>query len=527
MTREIVFKQRYRSRNLRCTPTLNKKHLIYIATRPGAIHNKNCGFSLFGRLNSECRCEDICDFENAKKQIYDVSKRRTLYRAILSLPHQVALDKGFYKREKWQKLIADKFASLAKNMDIEEKDFRYMAAFHYSKGHPHIHLMYWDDSNRVRQEFIQHDKFEIIAEKIRSDFSREIFREEIRSKQSEQKENRDLIKTELLSLFKELNAEDPIAVNRISKSDYAVVSNRFNELVKVMPSMPSFRYAYLDRKSKQAMQNLLDTVLVIPQFSAKLQQYMESTEEISKLYGNGKEKTDYQVEKSKREIYSALGNVALKFIKENDIRYCPHEDDVRCDFISMQEKLKQAVQGSIKPSDLYKNALSAFPAVRTPMKVFADEKFRNTVFQIVKEVLKADEIRLAVREYISDSVKYSVFSDEMKEITEEVLRCGDIELKEFADKIERQQYMDIFRETYRHILSQLYNDAGYERQYFFDCAQNLLIELFGSLSQSTNHAKASLSFYRARRGKEELSKDARKDFYAENNQSDNDWTQEI
>ena len=55
----VVFKQRYKSVNIKSTPTLNRKHLNYIATRKGAIHNPGCAFGLWGRLPGMAASENI------------------------------------------------------------------------------------------------------------------------------------------------------------------------------------------------------------------------------------------------------------------------------------------------------------------------------------------------------------------------------------------------------------------------------------------------------------------------------------
>lgn len=164
----IVFKQRYKSVNLKSTPTLNRKHLVYIATRKGAIHNQGCGFGLWGRLPNGKDSENINSLKLAKQVVTDASKTHTIYRAILSVDDQTAKQYGLYKRQTWQSLVDRNISVLAQQMNMERADFCWMASMHYTKGHPHVHIMYWDNSNKVRQEFIPNERFEIIAEKVRS-----------------------------------------------------------------------------------------------------------------------------------------------------------------------------------------------------------------------------------------------------------------------------------------------------------------------------------------------------------------------
>lgn len=122
----IVFKQRYKSMNLKSsTKVLNKKHLIYIATRKGAIYNYGCNYGLFGRIGEMEEAGDIEYFDTAQKIIFNVSERATVYRAVLTLNHEQALAKGYYARQRWEELLTQKINILAKEMGIAEEDFRW------------------------------------------------------------------------------------------------------------------------------------------------------------------------------------------------------------------------------------------------------------------------------------------------------------------------------------------------------------------------------------------------------------------
>ena len=90
----VVLKQSYKSLNRKNTPMLNGKHLIYISTRPGTVYNQECGFGLFGKLPNSVGMTSINNLGHAKKMINDISKRRTVYRAIISLDDKTAKDKG-------------------------------------------------------------------------------------------------------------------------------------------------------------------------------------------------------------------------------------------------------------------------------------------------------------------------------------------------------------------------------------------------------------------------------------------------
>ena len=118
---------------------------------------------------------DINNLNQAKSQIYEASKEHTVYRAVVSLDEDTALSKGYAGREEWQALMCKHVNTIAKQNDIELKDFRWFAAYHHEQGHPHAHIVFWDDSDKVRNEYMGDKRFEIATEKIRASFNNEIF----------------------------------------------------------------------------------------------------------------------------------------------------------------------------------------------------------------------------------------------------------------------------------------------------------------------------------------------------------------
>jgi hypothetical protein len=151
-TLSVVYKQRYNPKANPNTPVRNASHLVYIACRKGVVPNPECGFGLWGRMEKEGKPGNIDNLRKATEEMRELSKKHTVYRVILSLKEETALAKGLVGREEWQRLITSNVAAIAKENDIASEDFRWCAAYHQEKGHPHTHLMFWDSSDRVRSE---------------------------------------------------------------------------------------------------------------------------------------------------------------------------------------------------------------------------------------------------------------------------------------------------------------------------------------------------------------------------------------
>ena len=99
------------------------RHLQYIATRPGTIFNKGCGFGLWGQLPGDDAIRIQSDLNLAKHVVREASADHTLYRAILSVGKEDAERFGLYHRERWEQLINDRIDVIAKEMDIKPQNF--------------------------------------------------------------------------------------------------------------------------------------------------------------------------------------------------------------------------------------------------------------------------------------------------------------------------------------------------------------------------------------------------------------------
>lgn len=289
----VVFKQRYKPVNVKSTPTLNRKHLVYIATRKGAIHNPGCAFGLWGRLPGMLDSENINSLTTAKRIITEASKSHTIYRAILSVDNDTAKEHGLYERGMWQTLVNRKISVIAEQMGIERMDFRWVASMHYVKGHPHVHIMYWDNSAKVRQEFVSKERFEIIAEKVRAAFGYEIYREEIQVLQQEKRGTVSQARLELQSLCKEANLAEALNLDHVSNAKLDELQKSFLALASDLPRKGALKYAYLPGPYKEKLDAFLDEIMKITDFHRLENKYLKLTDDISALYGNGTEKKAY------------------------------------------------------------------------------------------------------------------------------------------------------------------------------------------------------------------------------------------
>ena len=105
-------------------------YMKYIATRPRAERLGDHG--LFGD-------EDGVDLEQAMRELDQYTGN--VWTHIISLKREDAVRLGYDSAESWRKLLLAHQTELAQAMKISPQNFRWRAAFHDEKHHPHIHMM--------------------------------------------------------------------------------------------------------------------------------------------------------------------------------------------------------------------------------------------------------------------------------------------------------------------------------------------------------------------------------------------------
>lgn len=467
MSRGVVFKQRYKSRNLASTATLNRKHLVYIATRPGAVHNPGCAFGLWGRLPGVLIPENIDDLRLAKKAVTQASKEHTLYRAVISVDRDTAKGHDLYNRKTWEGLINAKIDIIAKEMGIRPGDFCWVASMHYEKSHPHVHIMYWDSSDAIHQEHIPKERFEIMAERVRSAFGREIYHEDIIELRKAEREDKSELRLELKALLREANLAEALDLSHVSIPARDQLTAMLVELAATAPIKGRLAYGFLSADYKAKVDAFVDEVLKISDFQKVVKRYGAAAREISSLNGNGEEKTAYEVKKALEELRRNLGNEVMDCIKE-----CRRELalDVPTDRTELQAVLQGTAENLLRAKPEYGALLEQMPKLRTPTRaLLQDEDFTKQLHKLAWEV--CSDMRISARLH------------------------GYVDAQGIKDKEERKVLLaDIQKEAHRGvaglILENLRQDAGYSRQAQADIVTNLLIRLLGDASRSAGQQQA-------------------------------------
>ena len=131
-----------------------KTYADYIATRPRSQ-------GLFSDEGAEINLRQLSRELN--------SYQGNLWTVILSLSREDAERLGFDTATRWRDFLRSERSEIAEQFHIPQGDFRWYAAFHNEKHHPHVHLMVWSEDEK--EGYLS----ERGIKKLRSSFAKSIF----------------------------------------------------------------------------------------------------------------------------------------------------------------------------------------------------------------------------------------------------------------------------------------------------------------------------------------------------------------
>lgn len=496
----IIFKQNYKARDSPGVAGLNVRHLQYIATRPGAVYNRGCGFGLWGQLpgNDAIRIQN--DLTLTKRVVREASKDHTLYRAIISVGKKDAEEHGLYRRERWERLVNDHIGVIAKEMDIKPENFCWCASMHRSKGHPHVHILYWDNSNQPRDEAIPKHLFNEKAERIRAEFAGDIFREQILDAQQEQRQQSRSLRTALQAMCQEANPEKALDLPKLYKSELLDgLSQRMASLIQHLPTKGSLRYAYLPAGYKEMVNSFIDDCLKQPELAKEAHRYDALTQKISRLYANGETGTAENLETARKKLYKELGNEVMDALR--GIR-AEIAGDAPEDRRTARMLIHEAVNNVAPSLYSYRYLLALMPTERIPTSCMERQipGFHDQMNKVLNDVISDARVRLRLQKY---ALKTAGIDLEQKpnipkreagtqaEASKHILNGKELSEQEWA------AYQDIYEEAKRdlrmEIRDKLRQDAGWTDEAMRTGTAMAMCSMMCVISRLANQRKAMVS----------------------------------
>ncbi|MBE6830877.1 MAG: hypothetical protein E7519_11790 [Ruminococcaceae bacterium] len=302
----LVYKQRFKNPNYKSTASKNYAHVRYIATRPRVAKNEGLNHGLFGKLIPGPITE-FQDWRDVARLVYANSKKHiTMYRSVISFDEQTAAELNLTDQKAWQRYIENHIMTIAEKNNIRRENLQWACALHQEKNHPHIHVVFWDTSSRVRNPFTPPS----VPNAIRKQLIKDTFADKIRAFG----EQKNKSAAGLRSISNELVDEFEQHLRRLDKSRYKQFREDYDEdnelsgsfdfddtmlnetadrvfrIKAALPPTGRIAYQLLPPNVKAAVDELVAYLLKgTPALQKQKEDYIESKMKMALLYGGSDE----------------------------------------------------------------------------------------------------------------------------------------------------------------------------------------------------------------------------------------------
>ena len=255
----------------------------YIATREGvelleAPHPSHEGSGYLEYMAQRPRSHGLFSADgpaDLEKTVEEISGHDgPVWTFIWSLRREDAARLGYETSESWRKLLLAHQTELAQAMKISPGNFRWRAAFHDEKHHPHVHVMVW--SVDPRQGFLTEQGIE----KMRSRLSNEIFRDELLSlyqkKDLSYQQVQDAAAEAMGQLIREMET---------GLCHSPTIETQLETLAGMLESVNGKKvYGYLPKPVKAQVDAVVDELSKVPEVAECYEQWNRLRDELERYY---------------------------------------------------------------------------------------------------------------------------------------------------------------------------------------------------------------------------------------------------
>ena len=309
-------------------PTAGGGYLEYIAERP--------------RSHGLFSADGTADLEQTMKEIN--AHAGPVWTFIYSLKREDAARLGYENGESWRRLLLAHQTELAAAMKIPPSSFRWCAAFHDEKHHPHIHVMAW--SNDPKQGYLT----ERGIEQMRSQLSNDIFQDELLSIYQEKdlsyQQVRDTAMEAMGRLIREMKS---------GLCDSPIIAGQMETLAEMLSEVKGKKvYGYLKKPVKTQVDTIVDALARLPEVAECYEQWNRLRDELERYY---KDTPREHKPLSQQQEFKAIKNMVIREAEELRLSTFTFEDESMKDEVDEdQEEVYYAWSSLWEMAEAYQNA---------------------------------------------------------------------------------------------------------------------------------------------------------------------------
>ena len=280
---------------------------------------------------------------------------------VYSLKREDAHRLGYENSESWRKLLLAHQIELAQAMKISPKNFRWCAAFHDEKHHPHIHMMVW--SANPKQGFLT----EKGIEKMRSQLSNEIFRDELLSlyqqKDLSYSQVRDAAVETMGRLIREMET---------GLCHSPVIAEQMETLSKMLEDHKGKKvYGYLKKPVKTQVDAIVDELSKIPEVAECYEQWNQLRDELERYY---KDVPREHLPLSQQKEFKAIKNMVIREAEQLRLGTFTFEDArMRDEVDEDQDAVYSAWDSNWQMTEAYQSAKEVLEEYENPESEKAEQ----------------------------------------------------------------------------------------------------------------------------------------------------------
>ena len=280
---------------------------------------------------------------------------------VYSLKREDAHRLGYENSESWRKLLLAHQTELAQAMKISPNNFRWRAAFHDEKHHPHIHMMVW--STEPKQGFLT----EKGIENMRSQLSNEIFRDELLSlyqkKDLSYSQVRDAATEAMGRLIREMETglcHSPAIAERMETLAGMLENHRGKKV-----------YGYLKKPVKAQVDAIVDELDKVPEVAECYEQWNRLRDELERYY---KDAPRDHLPLSRQKEFKAIKNMVIGEAERLRLDMFTFEDArVRDEVDEDQDAVYFAWNSNWQMAKVYQNAKEVLEEYENPESEKAEQ----------------------------------------------------------------------------------------------------------------------------------------------------------
>ena len=320
----------------------------YIATRDGVemIEPAASGYLEYmaerPRSHGLFAADGVADLDQTMEEIN--AHAGPVWTFVYSLKREDAARLGYENGDSWRRLLLAHQTELATAMKIPPSSFRWCAAFHDEKHHPHIHMMAW--SNDPKQGYLT----ERGIEQMRSQLSNDIFQDELLSlyqqKDISYQEVRDTATEAMGQLIREMKS---------GLCDSPVIAEQMEMLSAMLSEVKGKKvYSYLKKPVKAQVDAIVDELAKLPEVAECYEHWNRLRDELERYY---KDTPREHKPLSQQQEFKAIKNMVIREADNLQLGVFTFEDAQMKDEVDEdQDAVLHAWSSRWEMAETYQNA---------------------------------------------------------------------------------------------------------------------------------------------------------------------------